>query len=550
MLSVQNISKNYGVETILDKVSLILNPGDCLALVGPNGCGKTTLLRIISGLEKPDAGTVTLDPPNISLGYLEQGFHPAPKDTLGSFLARAEGDLPSLTSRLEALANHLASDPGQNDLQAEYDRILAQIEAASENAGGGPAVLAALGLAGVPLDAPASRLSGGQKTRLSLAGVLLSSPQLLLLDEPTNHLDLEMLVWLESWLVATRQRGSAGILLVSHDRAFIDRAATGILEIDPRTHHLRAYAGNYSDYLAQKDAEREHQHQEYTDQQMEIARLQETALHLRGLAKFRKGGKADTPDKFAKGFFANRSPGTVGRAKHIETRIQELLNNDRVEKPKDSWQMKFDFGSLPPSGRDVIILESLTAGYAGVPLLENLEHVVRYGQRIALVGPNGCGKTTLLRTITGAVPPLSGVARLGSNVRPGYMTQEQEELNPALNALSSIQREVAFNETNARAFLHYFLFSGDDVFTQVSQLSYGERARLSLACMVARGCNLLMLDEPINHLDIPSRTRFEQALAQFQGTILAVVHDRYFIQGFANLIWEVRDRQILTREKL
>jgi ATP-binding cassette subfamily F protein 3 len=212
--------------------------------------------------------------------------------------------------------------------------------------------------------------------------------------------------------------------------------------------------------------------------------------------------------------------------------------------------MKIEFGDLPPSGRDVVVLEHLYAGYDANVLLEDVNLVLRYGQRIALIGPNGTGKTTLLRTITGSVPALKGTARLGSNVRPGYMTQEQEELDPGANALVSIQRNAAMNQTEARAFLHFFLFGGDDVFTPVSSLSYGERARLSLACLVARGCNLLMLDEPINHLDIPSRARFEQALVNFEGTILAVVHDRYFIQGFATGIWELKGKTLLTREKL
>jgi ATP-binding cassette subfamily F protein 3 len=251
------------------------------------------------------------------------------------------------------------------------------------------------------------------------------------------------------------------------------------------------------------------------------------------------GGKADSGDKFAKGFFANRGAGTIARAKAIEHRIEKLLTEDRLEKPRMGWQMKLDFGEVPASGQDVLALEDLAVGYGDVPLLSGLNGVVRHGTRLALVGPNGSGKTTLLRTIAGRLPPLAGRARLGANVHLGYMAQEQELLPPDLNALEFIRRRASLSETDARSFLHYYLFAGDDVFVRVGDLSFGERARLALAGLVVEGCNFLMLDEPINHLDLPSRARFEQALAGFDGTVVAVVHDRYFIEGFATELWEV-----------
>jgi ATP-binding cassette, subfamily F, member 3 len=539
MLTVHSLSKSYGIETIFQDVTFTLNAGERLGLVGPNGCGKTTLLRILAGEELADAGSYHFSPGGLRLGYLPQGLTPATGETLATFLDRMTGELLSAESRLEALATSLAGEPENASLQQSYDTALAQMQAAAQLQGQISEALEALGLGGIPLETPVENLSGGQKTRLALAGVLLSSPQVLLLDEPTNHLDIGMLEWLEDWLVASPLTHNAAILIVSHDRAFLDQTVTGILEMDPQTRTLRAYAGNYSDYVEQKLAERVRHWQAYTDQLEEIARLRSAAELVRGQAVFRKGGKADTGNKFAKGFFANRSRRTVARAKNIEQRLEKLLNEERIEKPRQSWQMKLDLTGAPTSGRDVVMLEDLSVGYENNVLLSNLNLQVRFGQRIALIGPNGAGKTTLLRTINGALSPLAGRARLGSGVRTGYMAQEQETLDPGSDAFTLLRSLAPLNETDARAFLHQFLFSGDDVFTPVGKLSYGERARLALACLVASGCNLLLLDEPINHLDVPSRARFEQALATFEGTVLAVVHDRYFIQGFASEIWEI-----------
>jgi len=480
---------------------------------------------------------VAFTPSNLRVGYLPQGYEFDWDDTIETFLTRMEGDLPALEARLMDLALLLGDDPDQEDVLAEYDATLERLTAAAAVAGRSPQVLEGLGLSHFDPDTPVGTLSGGQKTRLALAGVLLSSPQFLLLDEPTNHLDIEMLEWLEDWLLDF----PGGVLLVSHDRALLDTVATRILELDPLTRSLKTYEGNYTAYLEQKLAEREKQMQAYQDQQDEIARLRGSAEHVRSIARFRKGGKADSGDKFAKGFFANRGLETVRRAKAIERRIERLQTVDRVDRPGRTWQMRVEFAPAEESGRDVLALEDLSVGYDGVPLLEHINLVLRYGRRVVLAGPNGSGKTTLVRTIAGVLPPVAGSVRLGSRVRLGYMTQEQEGLNPAENPLETLRAVLSQNDTEVRSFLSKYLFTGDDVFTPNGKLSYGERARLLLALLAAQGCNLLVLDEPINHLDIPSRARFEEALNAFEGTVLAVVHDRFFIEGFATEIWWVRD---------
>ena len=536
MLTVHQISKSYGIEAVLRKVSFTLNRGERLGLVGPNGCGKTTLLRILAGVDAPDSGSVRFYPPGLRVGYLPQGVLSGPDETLESYLVVSDANLSGLSEEITRLAEALVQSPAEPALQRDYDLALSQLEAASESASRLPQVLGALGLGEFALDSPLANLSGGQKTRLSLVRVLLNNPQLLLLDEPTNHLDLDMLEWLESWL-----GGFPGaVLVVSHDRAFLDGAATSILEIDPQTHTALQFAGNYAAYLEQKMAEREKQWQEYKDQQDEITQLRAAVAHVRKIGSFKRGGKGDSGDKFAKGFFANRSKETIRRAKHLEARLEKLMTEDKVDKPRQSWQMKLEFEETPTSGRDVLVLEDLSVGYGALVLLAGLNQTLKYGARTALIGPNGAGKTTLLRTIAGKLEPISGQLRLGASVKIGYMAQEQEDLLPELNAFEMICRTAAFSETDARTFLHRFLFTGDDVFVPVGLLSYGERARLSLACLVAQGCNFLLLDEPVNHLDIPSRTRFEQALGSFDGTILAVVHDRYFIEGFASELWEVQ----------
>jgi ATP-binding cassette subfamily F protein 3 len=532
MLTAHHITKSYGIQPVLKDISFSISTGQRIGLIGPNGCGKTTLLRILAGQEKPDSGTVTHTRPDMRVGYMAQGFEPTPNQTITSTLDLAAGKDTALESEVASLASALAKKPTDREVQTRYDLA---IERLSRPAIQPETILAPLGLAELSLETPVRQISGGQKTRLALASILLAEPHLLLLDEPTNHLDIAMLEWLENWLHGFR--GAA--LIVSHDRAFLDNTVGSILELDPATHGMKAYPGNYTDYIEHKLNEREHQAQAWQDQQEEIAQLRAAAAHLRGLTHFKKGGKADSGDKFAKNFFMGRATkGVAGRAKHIEARIEKLLNEEKVERPRPSWQLKLDFGAPEHQSRDVVIAKGLSIGYAqDRPLLTGLDLHIRAGQRIALTGENGAGKTTLIRTITGAILPLAGTIKVGESVRLGYMAQEQELLDPRLSGLETIQKVAPFNETEARHFLHFFLFSGDDPLRPSGSYSYGERARLELALLVAQGCTFLILDEPINHLDIPSRARFEQALGNFKGAVLAVVHDRYFIQNFAEALW-------------
>ena len=539
MLSIHNLSKNFGIQPVLQNINFNISAGERIGLIGPNGSGKTTLMRILAGFEQPDSGDVSSTRLNLRTGYLAQGMDFTPEQTLQSALGLDSVTQTDPAAEVESLALALSQTPNDSTLQHLYDQALTRLSALNLQP---ETILAPLGLSHLPLDTPITHLSGGQKTRLMLARVLLEEPHLLLLDEPTNHLDIEMLEWLEDWL----NHFQGAVLIVSHDRVFLDNTVTSILELDATTHSIKTYAGNYSDYLAQKSAELDKQSQAYQDQQDQIAQLRVAAGHVRSLTKMRKGGKADGGDKFAKGFFGNRATKNVaGRAKHIESRIEHILTEERIEKPRASWQMRLDFGTPDHQSKDVLVTESLSIGYTTeAPLLSNLNVFIRAGQRVVLTGPNGAGKTSFIRTIIGKNPPLSGSFRLGGASKLGYMAQEQELLDLNFSALQTIQSVAPFNETDARNFLHYFLFKGDIALRPSRELSFGERARLQLATLVAQGCTFLILDEPINHLDIPSRERFEEALENFNGTILAVVHDRSFIERFASHVWYANEQKI------
>ena len=538
MLTISNLTKTFpgADEPIFSGVSFTVNAGERVGLIGPNGAGKTTLLRCILGETAPDAGSVQFNPPTLRIGYLPQGLDVPDDRLVRDVLTPGAADLRAAEAELERLAVALSSAEGEalDRLSEEYTAALERVEALSAQTDSTNAerILAGLGLADVPLDWPAAALSGGQKTRLGLAALLVQDPQLLILDEPTNHLDVTALEWLEDWLTSF----PGGALIVSHDRTFLDETVNRIVALDEHTHTARVFEGTYSDYAAAVRSELDRQWALWRDQQVEIARLQADARQTMARAVRKENATRDSTQRR----YARK---VAQRAKAKETRLRRYLESDeRVEKPRQTWSLKLDFGDLPPTGQDVVFLGDLAIGYdPAAPLLHDLNLTLRAGERVAVLGPNGHGKSTLLKTIVGELPPLAGRVRVGASIRIGYPAQEQEILDPTSNALTIIQAEAPLNHTDARSFLHYFLFTGDDVFTPVRNLSYGERARLMLAVLVARGANLLVLDEPINHLDVPSREQFEQALAAFQGSVLAVVHDRYFVDKFATTVWHIED---------
>jgi ATP-binding cassette, subfamily F, member 3 len=538
MLQVRSVTKWYGDVKVLDRVSFNLNRGERAGLIGPNGSGKTTLLRILVGELPPDSGNVQVSPSSVRIGYLAQALEFAPGATVADVLRSAEGEREAAEVRLARLAEVMAESEGDAlaSAMADYDRGLAEFQALG---GGGryadaDAVLAGLGMADITQTRLVASLSGGQKTRVGLARLLLSEPDLLLLDEPTNHLDIVALDWLETYLA----NYPGAVLLVSHDRAFLDRTVGRILSLDDVTPTLREYAGNYSEYAFSIDRELEKQWASFREQQERVKKLESSIRRLSGQAK---NIEAETIH-----FHWRRIAKDLARRSVVQkARLERMLaSEDMVDKPGQTWRMKLEFAETPRSGQDVLMIHDLRFGFGHRVLLDGVNLHLGYGERAMLIGPNGMGKTTLLRLITGELKPWAGTVQLGRGVRIGYMTQEQESLGGSTMPLAMIRNAAPLDETEARSFLHYFLFAGDEVFVPVSSLSFGERSRLALALLAVQGCNFLLLDEPINHLDIPSRERFEQAIARFQGTVLAVVHDRYFIERLATVVWTLEDKKI------
>jgi ATP-binding cassette subfamily F protein 3 len=539
MLTVHNISKIFNIKPVLKDVSFSINPAERVGLIGPNGSGKTTLLKIALGHLEPDQGTITRKPNDLKIGYLAQALKVQTGTTIDELISQVGASSSKYERDLESLASAIAAQPDNEDLQVSFDETIKKLEAFQAPRVHPSTILKSFDLASIPADTKIYKLSGGQKTRLGLALLLMEEPDLIILDEPTNHLDIQMLEWLEKWL----NEFDGGALIVSHDRTFLDNTVNRIIDLDPATHTVKEYRGNYTQYLDQYIQEEEKQLAAYRDQVYEIRRIRQDIAQTKRQAFYVEQTTTSRQPNVRR--YAKK---VARKAKSREKKLERFLNSDgRVENPKQSWQMNLNFQEREHQSRDVLRLENLSVGYlAGSPIIQNLNQYIQSGSRIVLTGPNGSGKTSLLRTIAGQIQPLSGEVRLGGNVRLGYMAQEQELLSEQMNALETVQAHAPGSETELRSFLHFFLFTGDEVLVPVSELSFGERSRLELALLIAKGCDFLLLDEPINHLDIPSRSRFEQSLSQYPGTILAVVHDRYFIQRFANEIWSLDEYGTLT----
>ena len=518
IVSIIQVSKSYGAERIFDSVSFQINENDHIGLVGPNGAGKSTLLNILARREEPDQGSIALSR-NTRIGYLPQVVDFHPENTLREEMLTVFAEVHSWEDELNELALALASPTAQENIGL-HEQLLeryADLQVRFEHAGGYTyenrvdQVLDGLGFTREQQQSPVFQLSGGQQTRAALGKLLLQEPDLLLLDEPTNHLDLKALEWLETYLINWK----GAMVVVAHDRYFLDKVVSRTIEM--AFGHIEEYPGNYTKYLRLREERMERRLREYEAQQAHIAHTEEF------IRRYKAG---------------QRSREARGR--------QKLLDRlERVERPQDFPEMHFEFTPVVDSGQVVISTQKLVAGYIDGKQRTELVRVADLellrGDCVGLLGPNGSGKTTLLRTIIGELPPLSGQVHLGHNVRIGYYSQTHAGLNADRSIIDEIRQASVLSEEGARTFLGRFLFSGDDVFKPISALSGGERSRVALAKLTLQGSNFLILDEPTNHLDLPSRQFLEEVLGEFEGTLLFVSHDRYFIDKLATFVWVIED---------
>lgn len=511
LLSLQGVQKSFGTNAVLKGVSFTLQDGERMGLVGVNGCGKSTLMKIIAGLEHLDDGTITMQK-GLKLGYLAQQGMVDENRTVLQELEHVFEPVVAMEKQLRELEQQMA-DAAQDEvllhrLGSQYDQLTREFE--RHNGYGWRStvqgVLAGLGFRKEQQSQRAALLSGGERTRLCLGRMLLTEPDLLLLDEPTNHLDLKSIAWLEKYLHDYR----GAVLLISHDRYFMDHVCDRIGELLLGT--VECYGGNYTSYMAQRAERFEIRMKAYELQQKEIAR-QEAII-----ARYR---------------MFNREK-SIRAAESREKRLEKL---ERLEKPKDESAIHFHFDVRRRTGEDVLMVEGLQKGYDGRTLFQQVKLHLRAGDRVALIGDNGVGKSTLLKCLVGEERPDAGAIRLGTGVDIGYYDQHQAHLHEEKTVLDEVWDDFRrLDQTEVRGALGKFLFTGDEVLMPVHTLSGGEKGRVALTKLMLRKDNLLLLDEPTNHLDMDSREVLEDALADFPGTILAISHDRYFINRFATKV--------------
>jgi len=520
ILSCKEIQKVYGIHVILEKVNFHIEEKEKVAVVGVNGAGKTTLFRILTQQIAPDDGTFYFRK-DATMGYLAQNQELIENRTIYEEMMEVFKYLQEMERNLREMENKMGMLIGEelSDNMEQYSRLQHKFE---QNDGYGyesriKGVLKGLGFTETEYSQPIMTLSGGQKTRVYLGKLLLSKPDLLLLDEPTNHLDIASLEWLEGFL-----RGYEGaVLIISHDRFFLDRIVTKVVEIENRK--SKVYNGNYSFFASQKESDRENQQKAYTEQQKEIKHQEDVIKKLRSF---------------------NREKSV----KRAESREKSLQKMDKVERPEDlPNKMRLTLTPKIQSGSDVLFAEDLSKSFPDKTLFEKVSFDIKREEKVAIIGPNGVGKSTLFRMLLGSVSTDSGHLRMGTNVHVGYYDQEQQNLNEDKTIFQEISDTYPnMDNGQIRTVLAAFVFTGDEVYQTISSLSGGEKGRVSLAKIMLSNANLLMLDEPTNHLDMYSKEILENAINCYQGTLLYISHDRYFINKTAQKILELTPTGVIS----
>ena len=512
MISLTRVSKQYGRQLLFVDASFQINPGERIGLVGPNGSGKTTLFRMIAGEETADEGEV-LVPRKVSVGYFRQDIEEMAGRTVIDEVIAGSGRLGALHHELNDLQLAMA-DPDRAD---DMDRILERfgvVQEEYEHLGGyalesqAREILHGLGFRDQAIDGDVGALSGGWKMRVAMARVLLGRPDVLLMDEPTNHLDIESIVWLETFLTST----PVTLLMTSHDRDFMNRVVSRIVEIDDGD--IVSYSGNYDFYDRERSLREANREAAYARQQAMLAKEQR---------------------------FIERFSAHAAKAAQVQSRVKALEKIERIELPKRRPVVHFDFRQPPRSGDDVFAIEDVSKRYGDRVIYDRFSLSIQRGERWCVMGRNGAGKTTLLRLIAGAIPPDAGDVRLGASVRMGYFAQQSLQLIDGERTVwEQMQHDFPHESVGAlRNLLGAFQFSGDEVEKKVRLLSGGERSRLVLARMLLHPPNFLVLDEPTNHLDLATKEMLIGALTAFEGTMIFVSHDRAFLRGLSNRVLEL-----------
>ena len=521
MISFANVSKHYGKQVLFVEASFQLNPGEKAGLVGPNGAGKSTLFRMIVGEESPDDGVVSV-PKKVAIGYFRQEVDEMSGRSVLDEAIAGSGRLGDLHHELIDL-EHAMGDPSRED----YDKVLDRFGVVQEeyqHLGGyelearSREVLHGLGFSDEQIDGDVGALSGGWKMRVAMARILLGKFDVLLLDEPTNHLDIESIVWLEGFLKSV----PSTILMTSHDRDFMNRIVSKVVEIDEGD--IVTYSGNYDFYVREREQRELNQEAQYARQQAKLAKEQR---------------------------FIDRFSAHAAKAAQVQSRVKMLEKQERIEPPKKRRAMKFDFRSPQRSGEDVAMVEKVSKTFGTRTIYDDFSFQVRRGERWCVMGKNGAGKSTLLKMISGSLQPDTGSVRLGASLKMGYFSQQALDLlDPELTVWEQIQKDFPLEGIGTlRSLLGAFQFSGDDVDKRIRSLSGGEKSRLVMARMLLDPPNFLVLDEPTNHLDLATKEMLVEALREFEGTMLFVSHDRTFLRGLANRVLELagdeHDRPLL-----